>query len=518
MRRLNAGLWFFSILCLGISFTFAEENKNLKRFGIFVGANKGGAGREILQYASNDAESIRRVFVEMGGLGEGDGRLLIQPTGKELLAELAKMRERFSEARGVSKRTEFVFYYSGHSDEDGLLLDGDKVSYSEIRAGVGKVESDLRIVILDSCSSGAFTRLKGGVKHKAFLSDEAVTAKGYAFLTSSSSGEASQESDRIGGSYFTHSLVSGLRGAADLRGDGRVTLSEAYQYAYQDTLEKTAAAGRGVQHPNFDIQISGAGEVVLTDLKDISSSLEVEAAVEGRCLIRGASGNFLAEVQKIKGHALGLGLPAGKYKILLENENHFSEAATELVSGKRTLISEKNFSFVKPDFRDNPIFSKTRPAVWPAQLLLGSFGGAFGGMGSAFIFALIGHVADPSVPIGVYGSFNAPTVLGLTGFAAGNLVLSALIVHGLAQSGSREPIFAASLLGSALGTAVCVPLAVAIAYGKSGSALLPALIPIFIPGISATLFSNLLQKRKTGLSFYVLPTAEGGMAGFVVEI
>ncbi|MBL8993000.1 MAG: hypothetical protein JNM63_06635, partial [Spirochaetia bacterium] len=125
------------------------------------------------------------------------------------------------------------------------------------------------------------------------------------------------------------------------------------------------------------------------------------------------------------------------------------------------------------------------------------------------------HAAEPSAPIGVYGAFNAPTVLGLTGFTAGNLILSALIVHGLAQSAPRESFFGASLLGSAIGTAISVPLTVVLAYGKSGSALLPAILPIFIPGLTATLFSNLFQK-KSGISFYVFPTMDGGCAGIVV--
>jgi hypothetical protein len=35
--------------------------------------------------------------------------------------------------------------------------------------------------------------------------------QGYAFLTSSSETEAAQESERLGGSFFTHALVSALR-------------------------------------------------------------------------------------------------------------------------------------------------------------------------------------------------------------------------------------------------------------------------------------------------------------------
>ena len=60
-------------------------------------------------------------------------------------------------------------------------------------------------------------------------------------LASSTASELSQESEALRASYFTHHLLSGLRGAADADRDGRVTLSEAYRYAYNRTLVATAA-------------------------------------------------------------------------------------------------------------------------------------------------------------------------------------------------------------------------------------------------------------------------------------
>ena len=83
----------------------------------------------------------------------------------------------------------------------------------------------MRLAVLDSCASGALTRVKGGSFQAPFLVDDANKVKGYAILTSSSADEAAQESDRLQASFFTHSLVSGLRGAADTTGDSRVTLN-----------------------------------------------------------------------------------------------------------------------------------------------------------------------------------------------------------------------------------------------------------------------------------------------------
>ena len=95
--------------------------------------------------------------------------------------------------------------------------------------------------------------------------------RGHAFLTSSSEDEAAQESDRIGASFFTHYLVSGLRGAADVTGEGKVSLNEAYQFAFHETLGRTSETQVGAQHPAYDIELSGTGDVVMTDLRQTSA-------------------------------------------------------------------------------------------------------------------------------------------------------------------------------------------------------------------------------------------------------
>ena len=75
--------------------------------------------------------------------------------------------------------------------------------------------------------------------------DASSDMRGHAFLTSSAADERAQESDRIAASYFTYYLVSGLRGAADINPDKRVTLQEAYQFASQETLARTERSQAG---------------------------------------------------------------------------------------------------------------------------------------------------------------------------------------------------------------------------------------------------------------------------------
>ncbi len=140
--------------------------------------------------------------------------VLRQPRLKELVDALdrlsARVDRRAPRARAAG-RTEVLLYYSGHADEQGLLLGDDRYSYRTLRDRLDQIPADVRIAVLDACASGAFTRLKGGQgRGRRSSSTNPPTMRGHAFLTSSAETEAAQESDRIRASYFTHYLVSGL--------------------------------------------------------------------------------------------------------------------------------------------------------------------------------------------------------------------------------------------------------------------------------------------------------------------
>lgn len=338
---------FIIFIFMTAAFPFANgsEKSAVRRFGMFIGVNNGGNDREALRYAVRDAESLSRLFSDMGGIRPQDNILLVEPSLKELLSKLKNLQTRVGGMRDKYSRLEFIFYYSGHSDEEGLLLSKDKFTYKDLKDFIKNMPIDMRVVILDSCSSGALTKLKGGNKNPPFLMDSSVKTEGYAFMTSSSSDEASQESESLKGSYFTYALLSGLRGAADSRGDGRVTLNQVYQYAYQETLLKTEKTFGGAQHPNYDIQMSGAGDVVLTDLHETTASLKFATDVSGRLSIRDGSGILIAEISKEEGKTVELGLEPGDYKITAIRDKKVSEGNISINEGDRAVFSR---SYLKP--------------------------------------------------------------------------------------------------------------------------------------------------------------------------
>jgi hypothetical protein len=321
----------------------------LQRHALVIGANFGGADRPRLRYAVSDAERFAAVMVELGGVAPANQILLREPTLRDLFAALDALRTRLAAPKRTGAgapvgRTEIVLYYSGHADEKGLLLGEDRVSYLSLRDRLDDLPADVRIAVLDACASGAFTRLKGGTARKPFTIDASSAMRGHAFLTSSAATEAAQESDRIGASYFTHYLVSGFRGAADLSRDGRVTLSEAYQFAFAETLGRTIGTAGGAQHPSYDINLSGTGDVVMTDMRQTTAAIVLGEDVDGRVFIRNGARQLVVELHKPAGRQVEIGVEPGAYEIRLQRERGAYSTRAQAAKGARVALGAQQFA------------------------------------------------------------------------------------------------------------------------------------------------------------------------------
>jgi len=189
---------FLVPIFLSLSVILWSDPLEVRRFGLFIGANDGGVERQTLVYADDDARTMARTMRDLGGIAPEDMTILTDPDSTMLFSNLDDLSHRIDEVGSLVRRTEILFYYSGHSDESGILLKSEEISYREIRDRLELVDADVVIAILDSCASGAFTRSKGGAHKSPFLIDDSASMEGHVFLTSSSDTELSQEPDSIG--------------------------------------------------------------------------------------------------------------------------------------------------------------------------------------------------------------------------------------------------------------------------------------------------------------------------------
>jgi len=421
----------------------AEAPVSLRRYALIAGSNTGGEGRVRLKYAQSDARSMAAVLEELGGVRVEDLVLLLGPDLARFQDGMRQVRQMVSAPREGEERRELIVYYSGHSDEEGLILGRDRFPYDRLRQEINTIPADVKVAILDSCASGALTRAKGGVVRPAFLFDASADMKGHAFITSSSADEAAQESDRIGGSYFTHYLVSGLRGAADTRGNGVVTLNEAYAFAFKETLASTEKTQYGPQHPAYDIHLTGSGDLVLTDLRTSFAGLTVDEDVAGRLYIRDERGALAVELNKVEGQRTELGLSPGEYSVLLDNKGSRSEAEVRVTARRRAELSLSSLRPIPTDrttargsgeFTDSEEFSDSEAfAEADAQGDSPGPDSASERFAESFHISLIPEIlggifsskADRSMTInlliGTSGSSNGFEVAGLANFESRNV-------------------------------------------------------------------------------------------------
>jgi len=392
MTRALGGFAFFCIALV----PSAEAATEMRRLVLVAGANHGGQERVPLRYAISDSERFAGVMMRLGGVAPDDCVILKDPTRQAFIDALALVRDRAAQARREGTRVEVILYYSGHADEQGLMLGREAFSYQELRDAMHGMVADVGITVLDACASGVITRLKGGRPRPAFLTDDSMRMEGHAFLTSSSENEAAQESERLQGSFFTHALVSGLRGAADASGDGRVTLGEAYQFAFQETLAQTTTTQGGAQHPAYDIRMSGTGDVVMTDVRQSSASLILGPDFDGRFFVRNRRGQLLAELYKPAGRRAEIAVEPGAYEVRYEEEKQLFTCELRVADGERREVVRQDLgptSRTPTRLRGSDPLAEPKPFALAGRTRLeASGGGGISGFSGGFVTIRLGLV------------------------------------------------------------------------------------------------------------------------------
>ncbi|MDD5308787.1 MAG: caspase family protein [Deltaproteobacteria bacterium] len=322
-----------------------------RKYAVLIGNNEGHDPSEALRFAEQDARKMGAVLSDLGGFAPVDVTVLEGGDADGALAALRATEKRLKDQARAGEKTMLLIYYSGHAEGDVLELGRSSLPFSKLSEALRSSAADVRVAFVDSCESGRLIALKGGRRGPAFdirVTDE-INSRGYAIVTSSAGDELSQESAEIRGAVFTHFLVSALRGAGDESGDGRVTLTEAYRYAYARTLARTSRTAAGGQHPMYDFALQGRGEVVLTSTERSGSLLSVTGDAPGRLLVLDAKAeSIVAESEVTAGKPALVAVSPGTYvACLVSPDGTVREAVARVEAGGRTDLLARDFASVK---------------------------------------------------------------------------------------------------------------------------------------------------------------------------
>lgn len=156
---------------------------------------------------------------------------------------LRVLKNKFSQA---GPNDEIIFAYSGHGFDGGITsYENNGVIYcSEIQDILAKSNAGRKIMFINSCHSGSFTKkYKNDSRAKSYKTNKSDVM----IYLSSRANELSWETDAMRNSFFFSALLNGLRGRADVNNDKIVTARELFNYVNKDVINITD----NQQHPQM---------------------------------------------------------------------------------------------------------------------------------------------------------------------------------------------------------------------------------------------------------------------------
>jgi hypothetical protein len=322
-----------------------------------VPASGGVAGAGELSFADDDALAVhalartiaRRSLVltlpdratQTRFESSGEAR---PPSIAELRRVLAEMQADIRAAVRAGDEVSVWFYYSGHGwlDDRGranlTLADGalsQELLYEEI---LPALRGQAVHLMIDACHAEALIRQRDVTAQTVELSPSEVASASLrrrldqlpdvGVIMASASNTQAHEWDDYQTGVFTHELLSGLRGGADVNGDGRVEYSELAAFL--------AAANRQISDPRGRLttlvvapKLYPRAAIVDTRAARATAHLQGLAHHLGRFQIDDPRGNRLLDLRTEPGFVVDLVVPAGE-RLLVGNETHEASVLVSL--------------------------------------------------------------------------------------------------------------------------------------------------------------------------------------------
>lgn len=249
------------LLLLGVVLTAparAAEPPGYASFALIIGVNR-SVDRDAtpLRYADDDAARYLDLFRTLGArsyvlarLDENTRRLHPQvaaeaqlPRQREYKRAIEQLTADVAQARKRGVKTILYFVYAGHGNvEQGsgyITLEDARLHGSQLESEMlARIKPDQEHLIVDACYSYflAVGRGPGGARREArgFSQLGGLAARPTTgLLFSTSSAKESHEWAGFQAGVFSHEMRSGLYGAADANGDGRVSYREIAAFIQQ---------------------------------------------------------------------------------------------------------------------------------------------------------------------------------------------------------------------------------------------------------------------------------------------
>ncbi|ADO73538.1 caspase family protein [Stigmatella aurantiaca] len=329
MRLPRKALGLAVLLAAGAA--LAEERPQAT-FAFIVGVNRSVDADEVpLRYADDDAARYLDLFRLLGArtyllarLDQNTERLHPQaaaeasvPSWGEWQRLVDQLTRDVAQARARNLGTVVYFIYAGHGSvhngQGYVTLEDRRLTGGDLAEGlIQRVEADQVHLIVDACSSYflAYGRGPGGQRRplKGFSEVARLSEDGrVGLLLSTSSARASHEWEAFQSGVFSHEVRSGLYGAADADGDGRVSYREIAAFVEQ--------ANAAIPNERFRPQVHARppkdGKWLVVLGKAMEHRIEVDGREAQHLRLEDSRGVRLADFHNASGQRTWLARPIG---------------------------------------------------------------------------------------------------------------------------------------------------------------------------------------------------------------
>lgn len=223
-----------------------DNNPEIKIWAMVVGISR-YAHMPSLKYSDDDAYKIFAFLKspEGGALPDDQIALLIDEdaTRNNILKSLNEISLKADENDVV------MIYFSGHGLEGNFIpidYDGyqNALKHDEIRDMLNKSHAKHKVCYADACHSGSLLAAKSPFASDLNFFYDALDKSlgGTAFLMSSKSKEYSLEDGGLRQGIFSHFLIRGLKGEADINKNKTITIKELFEYVSKNVKDYSGSA------------------------------------------------------------------------------------------------------------------------------------------------------------------------------------------------------------------------------------------------------------------------------------
>jgi hypothetical protein len=233
-----------------------ERSPEVKIWAVVVGVGR-YTTMPVLKYSDDDAYQYYAFLKspEGGALPDKQLRVLVDEDATRANI-LTTVRQVFLRA---DENDVIVFYFSGHGlpgaflpqDYDGI---NNKLYHNDIKSILEQSKAKHKICIADACHSGSLLAMKKPIEAtiQTYYNAFNQTNGGLALLMSSKGEEYSLEDQGLRSGIFSHYLIRGLKGEADMDGNKLVSVREIYDYVYKNVRSYTSNVQTPTLSGKFD--------------------------------------------------------------------------------------------------------------------------------------------------------------------------------------------------------------------------------------------------------------------------